>query len=188
MRYGVNVYPERNAGRAAVRASLRRGLGLGLIAALGRLLLATQLVSGFLLRERAERRERELAVVASLLPSDPGLAEETAVGRLQAARLNRVLWYPKLEVIAGTIPDEMFVTEIVGVSTEAGRSRKSLEFTGHITGENPDLAPALEMVESLKRNPVLTEDFPVVDVSTARGTLLLTVKISCREAEERPVR
>ena len=188
MRYGVNIYPERDAGRAAVRASLRRGLGLGLLGALGLLFLTTQLISGFLLRERALRGERELAVMASRLPGDPGLAEETTGGLLQAARLSRVLWYPKLEVIAGALPDEMFVTEIVGVSTEAGRSHKRLEFTGHISGENPDLAPALAMVESLKRNPSLTEDLPVVEVSTARGTLLLTVEISCREAGEGPVR
>jgi hypothetical protein len=188
MRYGVNIYPEHGAARASLRTSLRRGLGLGLIGALGLSLLAAQTISGFLLRERAKRLERDLAVMASSLPADPGSAGRAEADPLPRIYLDRVLWHPKLAVIAGTIPDEMFVTEIVGVSKEAGRSRKSLEFTGHISGENPDLAPALKMVESLKRNPVLIEDLPVVEVSTATGTLLLTVEISCREAGERSVR
>jgi Tfp pilus assembly protein PilN len=182
VKYRVNLYREREEKALRFRKGLVRGAVLVGVVAAEAVLLGLLLASGLEIEGKAREMRREVAGLEERVRNQPTKAGLQDVRILLRSRLARVDWATTLSAVAEAVPAEIVLTEVRGgIGGERGRV-DGIEIEGRLTPGTSDLAPVFTFMEALKADPVVSRNFPRVDLGTAkdRGN---TFQIICRREE-----
>jgi Tfp pilus assembly protein PilN len=182
VKYRVNLYREREEKALRFRKGLVRGAVLVGVVAAEAVLLGLLLASGLEMETKAREMRRQVSGLEARVKSEPGKAGLQEMRTLLRARLARVDWATTLSAVAEAVPAEIVLTEVRGgIGGEHGRV-EGIEIEGRLAPGVADLAPVFAFMEALKADPVVSQNFPRVDLGTAkdRGN---TFQIICRRGE-----
>ncbi len=180
MNYRVNLYPERELRRGALRRETLRGLSTGLPLGAAVLIVAFLVVTGRQLGHRTAELEADVRELQALSLVVPPESRQDAPRRLLDSRLDRIDWAVLMSEMSKAMPAEVSLTEIRGLGrgrTDAGRK---LVLVGHLPEGTEDLAPVMDLIGSLRTGREMSVDFPMVALETAKSGAWVDFEITCR--------
>jgi hypothetical protein len=184
--YRINLFPEALEKRKEGRRRVGRTLIVSALIGLEAVLLLLVGLSGLLLREQASslRADVERLATRSSRVSQPSPELEITRAML-STRAGRIDWSPKLAALPRAIDASLLLTEVTAQTGEKGRPTR-LEITGSIRSEGGGMEPVSRFLESLRSDPFLADDFPVIKLGTIEGEGAGRFQILCESVPVKP--
>lgn len=184
--YRINLYPEAEERRREGQRRVGRTLLVSLLIGLEVVLLLLVGLSGVLLREQAStlRAEVERLSARAARVSQPSPELETS-REILAARVVRIDWSPKLAALRRAIAPSLLLTEMSAQVGEKGRPTR-LELSGTVRAGGGQMEPVSGFLESLRNDPSVADDFPVIKLGTLEGGGSSRFEIVCEAAPAKP--
>lgn len=184
--YRINLYPEAGERRRENHRRLGRTLLVGLVIGLEVVLLLLVGLSGLLLREQAFTLRAEVERLSARAARGSQPSPDLEVSReLLASRAARIDWSPKLAALKRAIAPSLLLTEVTAQVGEKGRPTR-FELSGRIRAGEGEMEPVSGFLESLRKDPSLADDFPVIKLGTLEGGGASRFQIVCEAAPVKP--
>lgn len=148
------------------------------LAGLQLILIGSLVLSGMILSDRAELLRQENARLTARIESAGSPRPEVLIaGQILAARQARVDWSPKLATIPRKMDSALILSNLVGQADLRGRgSRLALQGRVRAGGQSESV---MRLVESLRTDPAMTRDLPLVRVGSVGGEGLDRFEVVC---------